>query len=76
MITKQKRECLFIYSNSDRTRENVFRLQEGKFRLDVRKKYFSQRLVRHSHSLPSEAVETPSLETCKARLNGALVSLT
>jgi len=52
MITKQKRECLFIHSNSDRTRENVFRLQERKFRLDVRKKFFTQRTARLWYKLP------------------------
>jgi len=33
------------------------------------------RLVRHWHRLPREAGDVPSLETCKARLDGALSNL-
>ncbi|KGL93178.1 hypothetical protein N301_01840, partial [Charadrius vociferus] len=54
---------------------NGFKLEEGRFRLDIRKKFFTLRVVRHWHRLPREAVDAPSLEVFKARLNGALSNL-
>ena len=63
------REC------RDRMRGNGFKLKEGKFRLDARKKFSPVRVVRHWHRLPREAVAAPSLEGFKARLDGALSNL-
>jgi len=68
-------EGLFTRVCSDRTRRNGFKLKEGRFRLDIRKKFFTMRVMKHWNRLPREAVDAPSLEVFKARLDGALSSL-
>ena len=56
-------------------RENGFRLEEGKFRLDIGKKFSIVRVVMHWNRLLREVVNAPSLEALKTRLDGALSSL-
>ena len=66
---------LFNRACSNRTKGNGFKLKEGRFRLDVRKTFFTLRLVKHWQTLPREVVDAPSLGTFKARLDGALSNL-
>ncbi|KFR17145.1 hypothetical protein N306_06120, partial [Opisthocomus hoazin] len=54
---------------------NGCKLKEGRFRLDIRKKFFTMRVMKHWHRLPREAVDAPSLAMFKARLDGALSNL-
>jgi len=49
--------------------------KEGRLRSDIRKKFFTVRVVRHWNRLPREAVAAPCLAVFKARLDGALSSL-
>ncbi|KFP96892.1 hypothetical protein N329_07595, partial [Haliaeetus albicilla] len=54
---------------------NGFKLKEGRFRLEERKKFFTLRVVRHSNRFPRKVVDAPSLEVFEARLDGALSNL-
>jgi len=65
-------EGLFTRVCSDWTRGNYSKLKEGRCRLDIRKKLFTMRVMKHWNRLPREAVAAPSLAVFKARLDGAL----
>ena len=72
---KQQGEWLFMRVDSDRTRGNGLTLGQGRFRLDIRKKFFTQSMMTHWNRLLKEVVDVPSLEALKTRLPRAIPSL-
>ena len=60
---------------SDRTRGNGHKLEQRKLQLNPRKNFFPRRATEPWPRLPREAVESPSLEIFKTRLDKILCNL-
>ena len=57
------------------TRNNGHELAEGKFRLDIRRRYFTVRAARIWNQLPREVVLAPALGVFKRRLDEHLAGV-
>ena len=66
---RKEGDRLFSRVCGDRIKGNGFKLKEGRFKLDIRKKSFTVRVLRHWNRLPRDGVHAPSLETFKMRLD-------
>ena len=63
---------LFSLISSDRMHRNSSKLNQGRFRLDFRKHFFTEKMVKHWNRLPREVIDAPCLSVFKRHLENAL----
>lgn len=66
---------LFSVVSSNRERGNGHKLKYRKIHLNIRKNFFTLRMIKHWNQLSREVMESPSLEITKTRLDIALSNL-
>lgn len=69
---EEEEQILFSLVTSDRTQENGMNFCQGRFRLSIRKRFLSQRVVWPWNILPRAVVTAPSLREFKKRLDSAV----
>jgi len=67
--------CLFSQVSRDRMKEKGLKLHHGRFRSDIRKNFFTDRVVKHWNRLPREVVQSPSMEVSKRGVDVALTAM-
>lgn len=66
---KENRGSLFTRNHMEKTRGNRYKLHQARFRLDIRIIFFTVRKSNHWNNIPSDVMESPSLEVFKVQLD-------
>lgn len=65
---------LVLSSSGDRIGGNGLKLPQGMFRLNMRKKWITESVIKHKNGMPNEVVESPSQKAFK-HVDVALIDL-
>lgn len=66
---------LYFVEPSDRTYESGSKLCQGRFKLDIKKHFLKERLVKHWNRFPREVFYVPHLSVFKEHLDSALKNI-